>query len=66
MADPMPSAKEDPRAHRIPGLSTIIPQVKYSCVASDRFAAIAIGSEAPALPRLSPPLSFHDPSSRQG
>ncbi len=52
MADPMPSATEDPRAHRIPGLPTIIPQAKYSCVASDRFAAIAIGSEAPALPRL--------------
>jgi len=52
MADPMPSATEDPCAHRIPGLPAIIPQAKYSCVASDRFAAIAIGSEAPALPRL--------------
>jgi hypothetical protein len=66
MADPLAPATGDPLVHRIPGFSTIIPHPKDSCVASDRLAAIAIGSEAPALPRLSPPLSFHDPSSRQG
>ena len=66
MVDPTAPITGGPIVYRIPGFSTIIPHPKQSCVTSDRFAAIDVGSQAPALARLSPPLSFHDPRSRQG
>jgi hypothetical protein len=66
MVDPIAPTTGDPLVHRIPGFSTIITQPRKPASLPIVLQRSPSAAKVPVLPRLSFPLRFHDPRSRQG